>query len=93
MNTLLRLLAPALVLGAVLLIGERPTDPPDEIPAAELSAASAEQDLRSASCPGFVAESAVFSLPPDRLPPAAAARLRADAPPPEQRSHSPPLAA
>lgn len=93
MNTLLRLLAPALVLGAVLLIGERPTDPPDEIPAAELSAATAEQDLRSEPCPGFIAERSSVALLPVRLPPAAAARLRADAPPPEQRSHSPPLAA
>ncbi|MBI2788824.1 MAG: hypothetical protein HYX59_09095 [Elusimicrobia bacterium] len=93
MNILLKLLAPALVLGAVLLIGERPTNPPDELPAAELSAATAEQALRSAPCPGLITECPVIALLPVRLPPAAAACLKADAPLPEQRSHSPPLAA
>lgn len=81
------------MLGAVLLVGERPTDPPDEIPAAELSAATDEQDLRSASCPGFVAAASAVALLPVRLPPATAARLETGAPSPEQRSHSPPLAA
>lgn len=93
MNILLRLLAPALVLGAVLLIGERPTNPPDEVPAAELSAAISEQDLRSASCPGLAAGSAAASLSTVRLPPAAAARLRPAASSPEARSLSPPSAA
>ncbi|MBI2385551.1 MAG: hypothetical protein HYV14_06015 [Elusimicrobia bacterium] len=93
MNILLRLLAPALLLGALLLIGERPTNPPDEITAVELSAASEEQDLRSAPCPGFIADGCVVALLPVRLPAAAAACLKADAPPPEPRSHSPPLAA
>lgn len=81
------------MLGAVLLIGERPTNPPDELPAAEMSAVADAQDLRSAPCPGFLTESAVIALLPVRLPPAAASCLKAEAPLPEQRSHSPPLAA
>lgn len=93
MNILLRLFAPALVLGAVLLIGERPTNPPDELPAAEMSAAADAQDLRSTPCPGLFSECAVVSLLPVRLPPAAAALLKADCPSPEQRALSPPSAA
>ena len=93
MIILLRLFAPALLLGAVLLIGERPSNPPDEIPAAELSAAPDAQDLRYVPCPGFVPGSAVASLSPVRLTPAAAARLRPAAASPEARSLSPPSAA
>ena len=93
MNILLKLLAPALALGAVLLIGERPMNPPDELPAAEISAVADAQDLRSVPCPGLITECPVIALLPVRLPPAAAACLKADAPLPEQRSHSPPLAA
>lgn len=89
----LRFLAPAFLLGACLLLGERSAGPSDDIPAAELSAAADEQDSRPAPCPGLVAECAVASLPPVRLPPAAAAGLTAGSPLPEQRSHSPPPAA
>lgn len=93
MNILLRLLAPALVLGAVLLIGERPMNPPDELPAAEMSAVADAQDLRSVPCPGLITECPVVTLLPVRLPPAAAACLKADAPPPDARSLSPPSVA
>lgn len=93
MNILLKLLAPALVLGAVLLIGERPTNPPDELPGAEMSAATAEQTMRSAPCPGLITECPVIALLPVRLPPAAAACLTADAPPPDARALSPPSVA
>lgn len=93
MNILIRLLAPAALLGAFLLFGERPSNPPDELPAAEMSAAPAEQALRSIPCPGIVSEALFVSSPSVRLKPAAAACLKADAPAPEARSHSPPTAA
>jgi hypothetical protein len=92
-NIFLRFFAPAVLLGAVLLVGERPADPPDEIPAAELSATPDAQDPRPAPCPGFVPGSAVASPSSVRLPPAAAARLRPAAASPEARSLSPPSAA
>lgn len=86
-------MAPAALLGAFLLLGERPSVPPDELPAAEISAAPAEQAQRCAPCPGLLPEPLFVSLLPVRLKPAAAACLKADAPAPEARSHSPPLAA
>lgn len=93
MNILLRLFVPALALGAVLLLGERPSCPPDELPAAEMSASPDGQPGRAAPCPGLVRESATVPAPALRLPPAAAARLTAAAAAPEARSLSPPFAA
>lgn len=93
MNTVLRFLAPAALLGVFLLLGERPTNPPDEAPAAEMSASPDAPSGRAAPCPGLVRESASVPAPALRLPPSAAARLTAAAASPEARSLSPPFAA
>ncbi len=88
----LRFLAPATLLGVVLLLGERPANPPDEVPSATLSAAADDLAERMIPCPGLVPGRLVVSLLPVRLPPAASALLKADAPAPETRSLSPPAA-
>ena len=93
MNILLRLLAPSLALGAILLLGERPSYPPDEAPAAEMSAASLDLTPSSAPAPGFPSGGASVSPRAVRLPPAAAARLDPAAALPETRSLSPPFSA
>lgn len=92
MNIYLRLLVPAALLGAVLLLGERPANPPDEAPAVEFASAAdhaGHADL-GVPCPGLVPGRPLISPLSVRLPPAAADRLKADAPPPETRSLSPP---
>lgn len=92
-NILLRLFVPALALGAVLLLGERPSCPPDEALVVEMSASPDDPSGRAAPCPGLVRESAIVPAPALRLPPAAGARLTAAAAAPEARSLSPPFAA
>ncbi len=93
MTLFLRLLAPAALLGAALLLGERPVNPPDEAPAVWFSSVTDDHGDRGVQCPGLVPGRPVVSLLPVRLPPAAAACLKADAPSPEARSLSPPRAA
>ncbi len=93
MTSFLRLLASAALLGAFLLFGERPANPPDELPAAAFSAVSDDGVGRLVSCPGLLPGDAVVALIAVRLPPAAAERLQAAAPSPEARSLSPPRAA
>jgi len=90
---LLRLLVPAAILGAVLLIGERPANPPAEVPAASLSAAGDDATGIPVPLPGLLPGRTVVALLAARLPPAAAEGLKADAPSPEARSLSPPAAA
>lgn len=90
MTFFLRLLAPALLLGSFLLLGERPSNPPDEAPA--LTSVSDAVAGAEAPCPGHVDGLPAASLAAIRLTPARAARLKAGAPPPEARSLSPPAA-
>ena len=92
-NILLRLLAPAALLGAVLLLGERQSGPPDETPAAEMSAASWDLSERPEAAPCLASGASPVVLRADRLPPSSVARLSPSAPPPEARSLSPPRAA
>jgi len=87
-----RLLAPAAVLGAVLLLGERPSNPPDEA-SCSISAVSDDLAGRPIPCPALLPGEGVTSLPAVPLPHAAAARLQAAAPSPEARTLSPPRAA
>lgn len=92
MTVILRLIAPAALLGAFLLLGERPANPPDELPAASISAAGEDVSVRAVPCPGLLPGRFVVALLAVRLPPAAAATLQAVAPPPEARALSPPRA-
>lgn len=92
MALFLRLLAPAALLGAALLLGERPANPPEELPALSLSAAADELAGRGVPCPGLIHARSVVLLPLVRLPPLAAAGLTVSAPAPEPRSLSPPAA-
>lgn len=90
--TILRLAVPAALLGAFLLLGERPASPLDEIPSASLS--PAQDDAGGpVPCPALLPGDVVVALIAVRLPPAAAASLQAEAPSPEARSLSPPAAA
>lgn len=89
--TILRFAVPAALLGAFLLLGERPAGPLDEIPSASFS--SAQDDAAgSVPCPALLPGGVAVALVAVRLPPAAAARLQAEALSPEARSLSPPVA-
>lgn len=90
MTLFLRLLAPALLLGSLLLLGERPSNPPDEAPA--LTAVSDTVADADVPCPGLIDGLRAASLAAIRRTPTRAARLKAGAPPPEARSLSPPAA-
>lgn len=91
MTLFLRLLAPALLLGSLLLLGERPTNPPGEAPA--LAAVSDDAGDRAIPCPGLIDGLPAVSLEMIRRAPGRALRMEDCAPPPEARSLSPPPAA
>lgn len=92
MRTALRLLAPAALLGALLLLGERPTNPPDELPSASISAVADDASDHAVPSPCLPTSGLIVSLSFVRVPPVAGAAFRAGLPLPEARSLSPPAA-
>lgn len=92
MTLFLRLLAPAALLGAALVLGERPANPPEELASLSLSAATDDLAGRGVPCPGLIHARSVVPLPAVLLPPPAAAGLTVSAPAPQPRSLSPPAA-
>ena len=93
MSRFFQLALPAALLGAVLLLGERHANPPEEASSQSLSAAADDRIDGTVPCPSLLPERLVVAMVAVRATSPFSSPLKTEALIPEARSLSPPRAA